>query len=168
MEALMSETDDGREKITDLVKRASSAMLTTMTPDGKHVSRPMAVQEAEFDGDLWFFTYADSDKAHQTSANPEVNVSFSNDKQSEWTSIAGTAELVHDQQKAEQLWSKPLETWFPDGLETSNLALLKVHAETAEYWDASTSKVKKVLGMGAAIRRDDPDEFPVEHETVDL
>ena len=163
----MSDHDD-RDKVTDLVKRANSAMLTTMTADGKHVSRPMGLQDADVDGDLWFFIDAGSDKARQIAVNPEVNVSFSNDKQSEWTSIAGTAELVQDRQKAEQLWSKPLEAWFPDGLETAGLTLLKVHADTAEYWDASNSKIKQVLGMARAIRRDDPDEFPVENKTVDL
>ena len=163
----MSEDDD-RAKVTDLVKRANSAMLTTMTADGKHVSRPMGLQDADVDGDLWFFIDGGSDKARQIAVNPEVNVSFSNDKQSEWTSIAGTAELVQDRQKAEQLWSKPLEAWFPDGLETAGLTLLRVHADTAEYWDASNSKVKQVLGMARAIRKDDPDEFPVENKTVGL
>jgi general stress protein 26 len=165
---MSQKSEDGVAKVADLVKRARLCMLTTMTDDGRHVSRPMAVQETEFDGDLWFFAYDDSDKAGQIGAHPEVNVSFSNDKLSEWTSIAGAAEVVHDRQKAEQLWSKPLETWFPDGLETSGLALIKVHADTAEYWDASTSSVKQVLGMRKAIRTDDPDQFPAENRTVDL
>ena len=42
------------------------------------------------------------------------------DNRSEWTSIAGTAEVVHDRTKASQLWAKPLETWFPDGLDTAD------------------------------------------------
>ena len=163
----MADQDD-RNKIIELVGRAQSAMLTTMTPEGDHVSRPMVVQETDFDGDLWFFAYGDSDKARQIQANPKVNVAFSNDKKSEWTSIAGTAEVVHDQAKAESLWAKPLETWFPDGLRTPGLVLIKVHGETAEYWDAATSKVKQLLGMRRAMKRDDPDEFPVENRTVDL
>ena len=95
-------------------------------------------------------------------------MSLSNDKQSEWTSIAGTAEVVHDRAKAEQLWSKPLEAWFPDGLDTEGLALIKVHGDTAEYWDAATSKVKQLLGLRRAITRDNPDEFPSDNATVDL
>lgn len=164
----MTETQSDRDKVTELVGRAQSAMFTTMTPGGDHVSRPMAVQDTDFDGDLWFFTDDNSDKARDIKANPKVNVSLSNDKQSEWTSIAGTAELVHDRAKAESLWAKPLEAWFPQGLDTSGLALIKVHADTAEYWDASNSKVKQLLGMAKAIRRDDPDEFPVENRTVEL
>ncbi|WP_336922124.1 pyridoxamine 5'-phosphate oxidase family protein [Aquipuribacter sp. SD81] len=160
--------DDGRATVVELIGRARTAMLTTTTPGGDRVSRPMAVQDAEFDGDLWFFTYDDSDKARQIEAEPRVNVSLANDGDSEWTSISGTAEVVHDRAKAEELWAKPLEAWFPDGLATPGLALIKVHADTAEYWDASESKVKQLLGMVKAIRHDDPDAFPAENRTVDL
>ncbi len=156
----MTENQDGRQKIVELIERAESAMLTTMTAGGDHVSRPMAVQEAEFDGDLWFFSYDDSDKARQVTQNPRVNVAIANDKKSEWVSISGSAEVVHDRAKAEELWAKPLETWFPDGLETPGLALIKVHADTAEYWDAATSKVKQLLGMGRAITQGRPRPVP--------
>ena len=40
-----------------------------------------------------FFCYDDSAKAAQIRSQPEVNVSFANDKQSEWTSLFGQAEV---------------------------------------------------------------------------
>ncbi len=160
--------DNPTQKIAELVDRARLSMFTTMTADGKHVSRPMALQDAEFDGDLWFFTYDDSDKAQQIASHPEVNVAFSNPKDSEWTSVSGTAEIVHDRAKMEELYTKFLEVWFPDGLETPGIALIKVHADTAEYWDASDSKVKQVIGGIRSIVSDDPDKFPAENETVEL
>ena len=47
--------------------KARIGMLTSMTADGRHVSRPMAVQEAEFDGDdLWVL-----DKSNQAAKLPE-------------------------------------------------------------------------------------------------
>ena len=164
----MGSSQDDRAKVNELVERAQSAMLTTVTSDGGLVSRPMAVQEAEFDGDLWFFVNDDSDQVRQIRANPNVNVSLANDKKSEWTSIRGTAEIVHDRSKAEELWAKPLEAWFPDGLDTPGLALVKVHGEGAEYWDAANSKVRQLLGLGRAIQRKDPDEFPATNRTVEL
>ncbi len=106
----MATSQDDRDRVVELIDRAQSAMLTTMTPEGDHVSRPMAVQETEFDGDMWFSAYDTSDKIAQIRANPKVNVALANDKKSEWTSIAGSAEVVHDRAKAEQLWAKPLET----------------------------------------------------------
>jgi general stress protein 26 len=164
----MTEQTEPVTRIAELVDRAKICMLTTMTLDGRHVARPMAVQEVEFDGDLWFFAYSDSAKVAEVLTNRHVNVSFSNDKNSEWTSIAGTAEIVEDRQKAEELWSPALKTWFPDGLETPNLALIKVHAETAEYWDAPSSKVARLFGAARAVVSRDPDKFPADNETVDL
>ena len=154
--------------IADLVKHAKVAMLTTMTEDGRHVSRPMALQEAEFDGDLWFFAYDDSAKAEQIAVHPEVNVSFADTGAHSWTSLAGRAEIVHDRQKAEQLWAKPLQAWFPEGLKTAGLALIKVSADTAEYWEGPSSTVAYIAQTVRAAVTRNPDRDPIDNDTVQL
>lgn len=156
----MAEHTEQVTRVAEMVERAQSCMLTTMTLDGRHHARPMAVQEVEFDGDLWFFAYSDSAKVADALANPQVNVSFANDKDAEWTSITGTVEVVEDRQKAEELWSAPLKIWFPDGPGTPGLVLLKVHAEGAEYWDGPSSKVARMFGAVRAAVSGDPDKFP--------
>lgn len=161
-------TDEGTQHVAKLVDDAKISMLTTMTPDGKHVSRPMALQEVEFDGDLWFFCYDDSAKAAEIRANPSVNVSFSDPKNTAWTSVSGQAGIVHDRTQAERLWSPALNTWFPDGLDTPGLALIKVQTETAEYWEASDSKVRRLIGAAHAAITRDPDKFPADNRTVTL
>ncbi|GAA4976705.1 pyridoxamine 5'-phosphate oxidase family protein [Actinoplanes utahensis] len=165
----MTATDqERRDKVKALVADAKIAMLTTMTEDGKHVSRPMAVQDVEFDGDLWFFTYADSDLVAQIGVHPQVNVAFSDSKHNNWISISGTAAHVQDRAQAERLWNPFLKAWFPAGLETPNLTLVKVNAETAEYWEAAhSSKVVTLLGYAkAAVTGKTPDAG--ENETVRL
>ncbi len=97
-------------------------MFTTMTADGRHVSRPMGLQQIEFDGDLWFFAEEGSPKIAEIIANPQVNVSFSTKKDA-WVSISGAAEAVHDRAKAEELWNPFLRGWFPDGVDTPGLTL---------------------------------------------
>jgi general stress protein 26 len=157
-----------REKVKAMVADARIAMLTSMTGSGKHVSRPMAVQDVEFDGDLWFFTYADSDLVEQIGTHPEVNVAFSDQKHNNWISISGAAVRVDDRAQAERLWNPLLKAWFPDGLDTPNLTLVKVHADTAEYWEAAhSSKVVTLLGYAkAAVTGKTPDAG--ENETVRL
>lgn len=157
-----------RDKVKQMVADARICMLTTMTEDMRHVSRPMALQEVEFDGDLWFFTYADSDLVAQISRHPQVNVAFSDPKQNNWISIAGAASRHDDPVKAKQLWNPLLKAWFPDGLETPNLTLVKVTAQTAEYWEAAhSSKVVTLLGYAkAAVTGKTPDAG--ENETVRL
>jgi general stress protein 26 len=97
-----------------------------------------------------------------------VNVAFSDSKHNNWISVSGAAERVEDRAKAEELWSAPLKAWFPDGLDTPGLTLVKVHAETAEYWEsAHSSKVITLLGYAkAAVTGKTPDAG--ENETVRL
>ena len=115
------------------------------------------------------FAEDDSDKVTEIQANPSVNVSFSNQKNTAWTSIAGTAEIVHDKAKAEQLWSPVLNAWFPDGLESPNLGLIKVHADSAEYWDGPGSRVVQLIGIiRAAVTRNPDNMIGQENATVEL
>jgi len=46
-------------------------MLTTVTESAKHVSRPMALQEVEFDRALWFFCYDDSARQCRYARSPK-------------------------------------------------------------------------------------------------
>ncbi|KQO62333.1 pyridoxamine 5'-phosphate oxidase family protein [Curtobacterium sp. Leaf261] len=161
-------TSTDQHHVAELVKDAKVAMLTTMTEDGKHVSRPMALQEVEFDGDLWFFAYDNSAKAQQIGVHAEVNVSFSDTKGHSWTSLAGTASIVHDRQKAEQLWAKPLQAWFPDGLDTDGLALIKVEAESAEYWEGPSSTVAYIAQVARAAVTRNSDHDPIKNDTVEM
>ncbi|MFG2100541.1 pyridoxamine 5'-phosphate oxidase family protein [Micromonospora echinaurantiaca] len=130
-----STTAEARRRVTELVRRAQICMLTTTGLDGRMVSRPMGLQEAEFDGDLWFFAYADSAKVRQIRVNPEVNVAFSDPRHHAWVSVSGTAQEGYDRATAERLWHPMLTAWFPDGLDTPGITLIKVHAGAAEYWD---------------------------------
>ena len=126
---------EARARVTELVKESRICMLTTTADDGSQVSRPMGLQESEFDGVLWFFSLADADATKQVRAHPQVNVSFANPKATTWVSIAGTASQEFDKGKASLLWTPFLEPWFPDGIETPGLTLIRVQARTAEWWD---------------------------------
>lgn len=131
-------------KLVELLKKFRIAMLTTVAADGALTSRPMAVQETEFDGDLWFFAQRDSDQVQQLRTNPTVGVALS--ASDTWVSISGTAEIVDDPAKAHELWNAGVQAWFPAGPDDENvLLLLRVHAEGAEYWDSPGSKVMTVL-----------------------
>ncbi len=138
----MSGQDERQEqiqKLWSLIKDIQFGMLTTVAEHGTLRSRPMAAQTVEFDGDLWFFTYASSAKADTVRHNQQVNVSFANPDDNAWVSTSGTAQIVRDRNKMEQLWNSILKTWFPKGLDEPDIALLKVHVTKAEYWDAPSS-----------------------------
>src|SRR5690554_7135388 len=102
-------TDDDLSTIAHLVRAAKVAMFTTMSADGHHESRPLVVQDADFTGELWFFTQDPSDKVDAIRHHPRVNVSLQSGKG--FLSIAGTAELVHDSARIDEYWSPSVEAW---------------------------------------------------------
>ncbi len=163
----MSTEDDTRQKLVELVSDARICMLTTMDEEGNHVARPMGMQEVEFDGDLWFFTESTSRKASQIRKNPNVGVTFSDQKNNSWVSISGSADLVDGKNKAKELWNPFLKAWFPDGVDTPELVLIKVTATGAEYWDSPLSKVVTLLSMAKGAITGKPAD-PGDNETVSL
>ena len=137
------------EKLRDLIKGIKICMLTTVAQDGSLRSRPMSTQDAEFDGDLWFFTYDNEGKATEIERIPAVNVAYADTGKQRYVSASGTASLVHDRAKMEQFWNPLLKAFFPDGLETPNIALIKVAVEEAEYWE-SDGRIASLLQFAKA------------------
>ena len=126
-------TDDQTRKVAELLKGERFGFLTTTTPDGRLTSRPMTLQEVEFDGDLWFFAERDSSTVHHIAASPGVNVGVGSG--GSWVSLTGRAVVVEDVAKKRELWNSAVEAWFPQGPDDDGVVLIKVEADSAEYWD---------------------------------
>lgn len=160
---------DAIKKLDSMIKDVKFAMLTTVAEDGSLRSRPMATQKQEFDGDLWFFTRADSDKVHQAQQENHVNVAYANPDDQQYLSVSGRAELIRDKAKIEELWNPIYKAWFPQGLEDPELALLKVKVEGAEYWDTPNGKMVQLIGFVKAVVTGEPYKASKdEHDKVRL
>lgn len=135
-----------------LIKKTRFAMMTTLSEvDGSLVSRPMSLQEAEFDGILWFFTRKSSALVKQIESNSKVNLAFSNIDNNSYVSASGHGEMLVDHQKAKELWNPFLKAWFPEGLVDPELCLIKVAVESAEYWESASAPIVKLVGFAKAI-----------------
>ena len=88
----------------------------------------------EFDGDVWFFSAADSRKVREIEANPVVQLSYADLDGWRFVSMTGKAKVVHDVGKKQELWQKELERWFEDGPESEAIVLLKVTPSSVSYW----------------------------------
>jgi general stress protein 26 len=158
---------EGMKKLEELIQDIQIAMLTSVDEDGALHSRPMATQKLPFDGDLWFFTYADSHKVLEINKDHHVNVAYSAPDKNRYVSVSGLANLVTDQAKINGLYNPVLKAWFPDGPETPGIALLKISVSSAEYWDAPNNAMVKVAGLVKATLTRQPYQ-PGEHDTIDL
>jgi general stress protein 26 len=145
----MTDTTTDFERVGELIAKARFAFVTTSATDGRLLSRPLAIQEREFDGDLYFFTMAPSAKTEQVAADSQVNVSLQSGD--DYLSIAGTASVTRDQALIDELWNAHAAAWFEQGREDPSVALLKVHAESAEYWTMDSPKPVALLKYAKAI-----------------
>jgi general stress protein 26 len=136
-------TDETR-KVAELVDGIRIAMLTTREGD-RLVSRPLATQDVEFDGDVWFVTERSASWVSQLETHPEVNVAFSGS--STWVSLSGTAKVVDDVERLKEYWNTFTDAWLEGGPETPENVLVHVEAHSAEYWDTPGSKVTQVVNL---------------------
>ena len=126
-------SDEQTRKVAELIKDQKLAMLTTRDPFGTLMSRPMALQEVEFDGDLWFFAERGSRKVLHVGASPQVNVTVNGN--GSWVSLTGEAAVVEDVDKKRELWNAGVAAWLPQGPDDDSVVLIRVEGRSAEYWD---------------------------------
>ena len=143
--------DEAVAKLRALIKDIKVAMLTTVDSDGRLHARPMMTQQVEFDGELWFFTGASTEKAVEINQERHVNVSYADSEGHRYISAVGMARLVRDRAKIDQFWNPVYKAWFPKGKDDPDLALINVRVEEAEYWDSPSSPIAQALGFVKAV-----------------
>lgn len=155
------------KKVDELINGIRIAMLTTVDADGSLRSRPMALQQDKFDGDIWFFTDENSGKVFEIGREHHVNVAFSAPDQNRYVSASGLAEITTDKAKIHALWKPALKAWFPDGPDTPGITLLKIKVSSIEYWDAPNNAMVHLFGVvKATLSGKRPS--PGENETITL
>ncbi|WP_082235481.1 pyridoxamine 5'-phosphate oxidase family protein [Halobacillus massiliensis] len=123
--------------IKDLIKDEKVAMLTTVSQEGRLMSRPMHTQEVLMDREeIWFITKKDTEKYEEINRNPAINLAYAG---SSYVSISGTAEFVQDDEKKKEYWNKIVEKVLNASADDPNVVLVKVTPEIAEYWESGLS-----------------------------
>lgn len=140
-------SQDQINTIAAKIKHIRFGMFTTMDHADALSSRPLTVQQIDGEGNMWFFTSDEVEFVDALQLHPEVNVSFSKLDEHLYLSVTGQAYLVKDRAKARELWHPQVRAWYPGGLDDPHLVLIRVKIQTAEYWDASTSKMKQLVQL---------------------
>lgn len=151
--------------VNDLIKDIKVAMFTTISTDNKIISRPMQTQEVEFDGDLWFLTMKDTEKYDEIISNSNVNLAYAGKS---YVSISGTAEFIEDAAKKKEYWNPVFDKMLDTSYDDPNVVLIKVDADSAEYWDSGNT-VKSVKTFVKKLTNKDTEKDRKEiNDTVDF
>lgn len=152
------------QRVAELIKDFRFAMFTTRNAEDRLVAHPLTVQEAEFDGDLWFLVSKGATFVIDLRADDRVGVSLSSNDS--WVSLSGRAQLVEDRAKIDELWNPMVEAWFPNGPEDPDVGLLKFTAESAEYWDSPGGRIASLFSFVKS--KITGEQYDAENEKVEL
>jgi general stress protein 26 len=134
-----------------LLRNMPIGMLTTQTLTGPTHMRPMLVHDVDEAGWLWFVTDRQSRKACELSQNPHATIAFQSSKGDRYVSVQGTAIVVRDDMKLNDLWNPTLRSWFPRGRRDPEIVLLAVRVVRAEYWLVPRTRMARVVNMVKAL-----------------
>jgi len=129
------------EDLAKVMKDIDFAMLSTRAEGGQIGSRPMSNNsDVDYDGDSYYFTTDDTVMVRDIARDPQVGLTFQGKAgllglRPLFVAVEGRAELIRDKAQFEQHWTKDLDSWFQQGVDTPGLVLIRVHAERAHYWD---------------------------------
>lgn len=134
-------TDMTMSELAEKLGKIDFCMLNTVADNGRINTRPMSNNgDVEYDGDSWFFSYEDTRKVDDIRKTPDVSLTFTAPpsllgKPGIFIAVSGAASLIRDKEQFEVHWAKDLDRWFPEGVDTPGMLLIKVSARAIEYWD---------------------------------
>ncbi|MBS0968673.1 pyridoxamine 5'-phosphate oxidase [Chimaeribacter arupi] len=122
------------------IKDIDYAMFSTLSEGGTIASRPMSNnRNVEYNGDAYFFTTEDNQIVADIENDATTTLNYvtakSSDKPSLFISIQGESSLIREKDALKEYWTPDVEKWFPQGIDTPDLLLIKVTAQHITYWD---------------------------------
>jgi general stress protein 26 len=135
--------DKSLSDISEAMRDIDFCMLTTVSDDGL-AGRPMSNnREVEYSGDSFFFADGGSRTVRDLERNPTVALAYQGSgglmgvvgKPGIFIAIEGKGELIRDKAAFADHWQEELERWWPQGIDSPGLTLIKIHADRIHYWD---------------------------------
>lgn len=161
MTELATTTAETMERAWKELERHKVWMLTTVGADGLH-ARPMHAVPSRAEHCIWFVSERGGVKDNEIARENHVGLTTCDGNF--YMAVSGTAEIVEDRQKMKDIWSTPMQAYFPEGPLDPRACLLKVTPQKAELWDGSNSLIG-VFKMVAAIVQKERADLGEHHKT---
>ena len=143
---------EGIVKLKQLVESITTGFFcTNLNNQDGSTATIMTAQQVDEEGNIWFFSGLDSDRNRDIKVDKKVQLFFSDTNKNFYLVANGEASIVTDKAKMKELWNPFLKIWFKDGIEDSNISLLKVSTNNAHYWDNEGGKMVNFVKMIASV-----------------
>ncbi|EJD03344.1 uncharacterized protein FOMMEDRAFT_168328 [Fomitiporia mediterranea MF3/22] len=143
------------EDLKSILKVVKTGMLTTRDKDGMLHSRAMTPAGPYSDTQLTLTFLANnvSHKFEELQQDSHVNISFFDEKTTNWASFAGTATVSQDRELIKKLWSPITAAYFgdlKDGVHKGDendprISVIEVIPEEIQYWIATRGALGRTV-----------------------
>ncbi len=113
-------------------------------------TRPMTAQvdagedgDAEDGGQIYFFGARSEPLAQQIGSGHRAVATYASKDHKVFAHIHGTLALDDDREVIERLWNPIIASWYKDGKDDPDLALIRFDAEQADVWEAHAGATLK-------------------------
>ena len=143
-------------EIAEGMRDIDFTMLTTHGPDGTIAARPMSNnREVDYDGDSYYFTWDSSLMVADIGRDPGVALTFQGKAgllgmRPFFVAVEGEADVIRDKARFAEHWTKGLDRWFEQGVDTPGVVMIHVHATRIHYWDGEDEGEVKLTAAAPA------------------
>lgn len=146
---------DENARVWELIHKICFCMLTTQTSDNLR-ARPMAAHPEPVENAIYFLTDVAGHKDDEIARWPNVCLAFADTKGQKYLSISGTAEVLNDRERIDDLWTTGAKAWWRNADDPS-IRVLKITPSFAEYWDSPGTVISYIKMAAAALSHSRPD-----------
>ena len=133
------------------------------------MTRPMTAQVDAPDGDsgeggqIYFFGAHSEDLVKGLGRSDRAIATFVSKGHKLFASIHGTLVLDQDRAVIDRLWNPMIASWYKDGKDDPDLALIRFDAVSADIWEASAGSSLKAATLKMLFNKDPGKEHRDEH-----
>ncbi len=134
------------KKVKEIAGDARTCMFSTDVTQFPGDTRPMAIQEVDEDGTVWFISSSESEKNRDIGRDARVVLTFQNDDQMSYLSLSGQTSIHNDKATIDKYWTAFAKAWF-DGKDDPRVTIIRVRPERGHYWESKSGKMVAMAKM---------------------
>jgi general stress protein 26 len=134
------------KKIKKMAELTRSCVVMTALNQRPISCRPMGIQKADDKARLYFLSHKNSDKNKELHQSNEMQVTINNDKDLEYISLFGYAEVYRDQQQIDEIYNQLPNNRF-QGKEDPNITIIRFTPQSGHYWSIKYGTLIQFAGM---------------------
>ena len=146
---------DDISRVWKIMEKIDFCMLTSNSQD-QFLSRPMSSICKSDEGLIYILSNATAEQLSAISNNSRVLLNYS-DGSKTFVALSGDATISNNRALIKRLWNAGSQAFWPEGPETSDVAVITVSPKSAEYWEGDMSFVAAAKMVFALATGSTPD-----------